>query len=145
MIGGCFLFEVIFSQPKIVDLARGFFPNREIVRNRDALYIAIGILGATVMPHNLYLHSSIVQTRKYEQNTAGKAEAIKFATLDSTVALMFALFINAAILIVSAASFHTRGQQDVAEVQHAQKLVPPMLRVPVARDQLAVGLRGLAQ
>src|SRR5438477_6820207 len=106
MIGGCFLFEVIFSQPKIVDLARGFFPNPEIVRNRDALYIAIGILGATVMPHNLYLHSSIVQTRIYEQNSAGKAEAIKFATLDSTVALMFALFINAAILVVSAATFH---------------------------------------
>src|SRR5260370_39598230 len=85
MIGGCFLFEVIFSQPKIADLARGFFPNPEIVRNRDALYIAIGILGATVMPHNLYLHSSIVQTRIYDQNSAGKAEAIKFATLDSTV------------------------------------------------------------
>src|SRR6266480_671461 len=107
-IGGCFLFEVIFSQPKIADLARGFFPNPEIVPNRDALYIAIGILRATVMPHNLYLHSSIVQTRIYEQNSAGKAEAIKFATLDSTVALMFALFINAAILVVSAATFHTR-------------------------------------
>src|SRR5438045_9456120 len=85
MIVGCFLFEVIFSQPKIVDLARGFFPNPEIVRNRDALYIAIGILGATVMPHNLYLHSSIVQTRIYEQNYADKAEAIEFATLDSTL------------------------------------------------------------
>jgi len=83
------------------------------------LYVAIGILGATVMPHNLYLHSSIVQTRKYEQNAAGKTEAIKFATLDSTVALMFALFINAAILVVAAATFHTRGHHDVAEIQDA--------------------------
>src|SRR5881275_226419 len=95
----------------------GFVPQPEIIRNPAMLYIAIGILGATVMPHNLYLHSSIVQTRKYEPNTEGKAEAIKFATLDSTIALTFALFINGAILIVSAATFHTRGQHDVAEIQ----------------------------
>src|SRR5213594_1482110 len=145
MIGGCFLFEVIFSQPKIVDLARGFFPNPEIVRNRDALYIAIGILGATVMPHNLYLHSSIVQTRIYEQNSAGKAEAIKFATLDSTVALMFALFINAAILVVSAATFHTRGQHGVAEIQDAYKLLSPMLGVPVASVLFALALLASGQ
>src|SRR5216110_2312822 len=145
MIGGCFLFEVIFSQPKIVDLARGFFPNPEIVRNRDALYIAIGILGATVMPHNLYLHSSIVQTRIYEQNSAGKAEAIKFATLDSTVALMFALFINAAILVVSAATFHTRGQHGVAEIQDAYKLLSPMLGVPIASVLFAFALLASGQ
>src|SRR5437016_10557863 len=144
MIGGCFLFEVIFSQPKIVDLARGFFPNPEIVRNRDALYIAIGILGATVMPHNLYLHSSIVQTRKYEQNAAGKAEAIKFATLDSTVALMFALFINAAILIVSAASFHGAGEK-VEEIQEAYKLLSPVLGVTVASALFAVALLASGQ
>src|SRR5437660_5317481 len=145
MIGGCFLFEVIFSQPKIADLARGFFPNPEIVRNRDALYIAIGILGATVMPHNLYLHSSIVQTRIYEQNSAGKAEAIKFATLDSTVALMFALFINAAILVVSAATFHTRGQHGVAEIQDAYKLLSPMLGVPIASVLFAFALLASGQ
>src|SRR5438309_3410591 len=145
MIGGCFLFEVIFSQPKIVDLARGFFPNPEIVRNRDALYIAIGILGATVMPHNLYLHSSIVQTRIYEQNSAGKAEAIKFATLDSTVALMFALFINAAILVVSAATFHTRGQHGVAEIQDAFRLLSPTLSVPIASVVFAVALLASGQ
>src|SRR5881398_68348 len=145
MIGGCFLFEVIFSQPKIVDLARGFFPNPEIVRNRDALYIAIGILGATVMPHNLYLHSSIVQTRIYEQNSAGKAEAIKFATLDSTVALMFALFINAAILVVSAATFHTRGQHGVAEIQDAYKLLSPMLGIPIASALFAFALLASGQ
>src|SRR5438552_18561781 len=144
MIGGCFLFEVIFSQPKIVDLARGFFPNPEIVRNRDALYIAIGILGATVMPHNLYLHSSIVQTRIYEQNSAGKAEAIKFATLDSTVALMFALFINAAILIVSSATFHGT-EHKVAEIQDAYQLLSPMLGVTVASALFAIALLASGQ
>jgi len=108
-IGGCFLLEIIFSKPNFIQVLGGFAPKLEIIQNTGMLYVAIGILGATVMPHNLYLHSSIVQTRKYEQNSEGKAEAIKFATIDSTAALMFALFINAAILIVSAASFHTRG------------------------------------
>src|SRR6266581_8419400 len=145
VIGGCFLLEIIFSHPDLVDLARGFFPNPEIVRNRDALYIAIGILGATVMPHNLYLHSSIVQTRIYEQNSAGKAEAIKFATLDSTVALMFALFINAAILVVSAATFHSRGEHGVAEIQDAYKLLSPTLGVPVASAVFAIALLASGQ
>src|SRR5256886_4704734 len=116
-IGGCFLFEVIFSKPELRAVLGGFVPHSEIIRNRDMLYIAIGILGATVMPHNLYLHSSVVQTRNYEQSSAGKSEAIKFATIDSSVALMFALFINAAILIVAAATFHSHGQHDVAEIQ----------------------------
>src|SRR5712691_11784799 len=105
-IGGCFLIEVIVSHPAVGAVLGGFIPQPEIIRNPKMLFIAIGILGATVMPHNLYLHSSIVQTRKYEQTAGGKAEAIKFATIDSTVALMFALFINAAILIVAAATFH---------------------------------------
>src|SRR5882724_11632031 len=96
-IGGCFLAEIIFSRPDIAGVLHGFVPTFEIVQNKQMLFIAIGILGATVMPHNLYLHSCIVQTRKYEQNAAGKAEAIKFATIDSTLALTFALFINAAI------------------------------------------------
>jgi manganese transport protein len=91
------------------------------------LYIAIGILGATVMPHNLYLHSSIVQTRQYEETFEGKKEAVKFAFLDSTIALSFALFINAAILIVAAATFHTSGNTDVAEIQDAYKLLTPLL------------------
>src|SRR5207302_1055681 len=122
-IGGCFLMEIIFSRPNVAEVFGGFAPKFEIIRNTQMLYVAIGILGATVMPHNLYLHSSIVQTRKYEQNAEGKAEAVKFATIDSTVALMFALFINAAILIVSAATFHTRGQHDVEEIQHAYNLL----------------------
>src|SRR5689334_20996270 len=105
-IGGCFLAEIIFSQPNVIAVLGGFVPKFEVIRKPQMLYIAIGILGATVMPHNLYLHSSIVQTRKYESTSAGKREAIKFATIDSTLALMFALFINASILIVSAATFH---------------------------------------
>src|SRR5437016_5480428 len=131
-IGACFLAEVIFSQPNVIAVLGGFIPKLEIVQNKEMLYVAIGILGATVMPHNLYLHSSIVQTRKYEQNAQGKTEAIKFATLDSTLALMFALFINAAILIVSAATFHTRGQHHVEEIQNAYQLLSPTLGVGAA-------------
>jgi len=144
-IGGCFLLEIIFSKPNFIQVLGGFAPKLEIIQNTGMLYVAIGILGATVMPHNLYLHSSIVQTRKYEQNSEGKAEAIKFATIDSTAALMFALFINAAILIVSAASFHTRGQNDVEEIQHAYKLLSPMLGVPVASAVFALALLASGQ
>src|SRR5436853_1831055 len=114
-IAACFAYEIFFARPLWIEAARGFLPIADILRNREMLYLAIGILGATVMPHNLYLHSSLVQTRAYKENAEGKAEAIKFATIDSTVALTFALFINAAILIMSAATFHTRGQHDVAE------------------------------
>ena len=139
-IGGCFALEIIFSRPNLPAVLRGFIPSADIITNKDMLYVAIGILGATVMPHNLYLHSSIVQTRKYEQNAAGKAEAIKFATIDSTTALMFALFINAAILIVSAATFHQQGRHDVAEIQDAYNLLSPMLGVPVASAVFALAL-----
>src|SRR6266478_3827958 len=144
-IGGCFLMEIIFSRPNAAEVFGGFVPKFEVIRNTDMLYVAIGILGATVMPHNLYLHSSIVQTRKYEQNAEGKAEAIKFATIDSTAALMFALFINAAILVVSAATFHTRGQHDVAEIQDAYKLLSRMLSVPVASALFAIALLASGQ
>ena len=144
-IGGCFLAEIIFSRPNVAEVLAGFVPRFEIIKNTEMLYVAIGILGATVMPHNLYLHSSIVQTRKYEQNAEGKAEAIKFATIDSTVALMFALFINGAILVVSAATFHTRGQHDVAEIQDAYKLLSPMLSVPLASALFAIALLASGQ
>src|SRR5438552_4691421 len=144
-IGGCFLAEIIFSRPNVAEVLAGFVPRFEIIKNTEMLYVAIGILGATVMPHNLYLHSSIVQTRKYEQNAEGKAEAIKFATIDSTVALMFALFINAAILVVSAATFHTRGQNNVEEIQHAYKLLSPVLGVPVASALFALALLASGQ
>src|SRR5213075_2356236 len=99
-IAGCFLFEIVISHPAVGAVAAGFVPSPSILADRDKLYIAIGILGATVMPHNLYLHSSVVQTRAYEETPAGKRMAVKYAFLDSTVALSFALFINAAILIV---------------------------------------------
>ena len=144
-IGGCFLFEIIFSKPELQAVLSGFVPHSEIIRNRDMLYIAIGILGATVMPHNLYLHSSVVQTRNYEQSSAGKSEAIKFATIDSSVALMFALFINAAILIVAAATFHSHGRHDVAEIQDAYKLLSPTLGVPIASALFAFALLASGQ
>ncbi len=143
-IGGCFLAEIIFSRPDVAAVLGGFLPKFEIVSNPKMLFIAIGILGATVMPHNLYLHSSIVQTRKYERTPEGKREAIKFATIDSTVALMFALFINAAILIVSAATFFGKGH-DVAEIQDAHKLLSPMLGVSIASTLFAVALLASGQ
>ncbi len=144
-IGGCFLAEIIFSRPDVIAVLGGFIPKLEIIKNKEMLFIAIGILGATVMPHNLYLHSSIVQTRNYERTPAGKKEAIKFATIDSSVALMFALFINAAILIVSAATFYTTGQHEVAEIQDAYRLLSPTLGVGVASVLFAVALLASGQ
>jgi manganese transport protein len=126
-IGACFLFEIILSKPDVFGIAKGFVPSAQILANPEMLYIAMGILGATVMPHNLYLHSSIVQTRQYEQTITGKREAFKFAFLDSTIALSFALFINAAILIVAAATFHKTGRTEVAEIQDAYLLLTPLL------------------
>jgi manganese transport protein len=126
-VGVCFAFELVLARPDVGGVLRGFIPTTDIISNREKLYIAIGILGATVMPHNLYLHSSIVQTRRYDENAAGKREAVRFAFVDSTIALSFALFINAAILIVAAASFHTSGHAEVAEIQDAFKLLTPLL------------------
>jgi manganese transport protein len=126
-VGVCFLFEIILSQPPLAGVLRGFIPSSQIVRDPSMLYIAVGILGATVMPHNLYLHSSIVQTRQYEETLEGKREAVHFAFIDSTIALTLALFINAAILIIAAATFHTSGHTEVAEIQDAFKLLTPLL------------------
>ncbi len=126
-VGACFLFEIMLSQPPFGEVMRGFIPSPEIVMNSSMLYVAVGILGATVMPHNLYLHSSIVQTRQYEETPAGKREAVKFAFIDSTLALSIALFINAAILIIAAATFHKTGHNEVAEIQDAYKLLTPLL------------------
>jgi len=126
-VGVCFLFEIILARPDVVALAKGFVPTTQIITNPEMLYVAIGILGATVMPHNLYLHSSLVQTRGYEETPAGKREAVRFAFIDSTIALSFALFINAAILIIAAATFHTSGRTEIAEIQDAHKLLTPLL------------------
>jgi len=126
-VGLAFLLQIIMARPDPVAIAKGFVPTAQILTNPEMLYIAIGILGATVMPHNLYLHSSIVQTRRYEETSAGKREAVKFAFADSTIALTFALFINASILIIAAATFHNTGHADVAEIQDAYKLLTPLL------------------
>ena len=145
VVGGCFLFELFIAKPDMGAVARGFIPTTQIFTNPEMLYIAIGILGATVMPHNLYLHSSIVQTRKYEETAEGKREAVRFAFLDSTIALSFALFINAAILIVAAATFHTSGNTDVAEIQDAHKLLTPLLGVAGASAVFALALLASGQ
>jgi manganese transport protein len=144
-VGICFLFELIVSRPDLAAVARGFVPDPDIIRDREKLYLAIGILGATVMPHNLYLHSSIVQTRKYEQSTPGRREAVRFAFIDSTIALSLALFINAAILIVAAATFHTTGNTQVAEIQDAYKLLSPLLGVGAASTVFALALLASGQ
>jgi len=145
VVGGCFVFELFISRPDLGEVARGFVPTADIVRNPEMLYIAIGILGATVMPHNLYLHSSIVQTRKYAENAEGKREAVRFAFLDSTIALTFALFINAAILIVAAATFHRTGNTQVAEIQDAYQLLTPLLGVGGASAVFALALLASGQ
>ncbi len=145
VIGGCFVAELIFAKPDIGGVFGGFVPKLEILQNPTMLYVAIGILGATVMPHNLYLHSSIVQTRKYAQTPLGKREAIRFATLDSTIALFLALFINGAILILAAATFHGTPHQDVAEIQDAYKLLSPALGVGIASTLFAIALLASGQ
>jgi len=145
VVGGCFLFELFISQPDMTAVARGFIPTADIITDPQKLYIAIAILGATVMPHNLYLHSSIVQTRKYDEDAKGKREAVQFAFLDSTIALSFALFINAAILIVAAATFHTTGNTEVAEIQDAYKLLTPLLGVAGASTVFALALLASGQ
>ena len=144
LIVACFGYELIASHPAWMPVLQGLMPTRQIVVNPSMLYIAIGILGATVMPHNLYLHSSIVQTRDYERNDAGKKMAIKFATIDSTVSLMFAFFINAAILILAGAAFHT-GHKEVADISVAYKLLDPVLGVTIASTLFAVALLASGQ
>ncbi|WP_339077163.1 Nramp family divalent metal transporter [Acetobacter sp. AC2005] len=140
IIAICFGVQMIAADPPLAQLVKGFIPSPEIITNSQMLYIAIGIVGATVMPHNLYLHSSIVQTRAFEHTLSGRKEAIRWATWDSTIALMLALFINAAILIVAAAAFHTTGHQNVAEIEDAYRLLSPVLGLGIASTLFAVAL-----
>ncbi len=140
VIAGCFFVQIVLAAPPVAAVLGGFIPSTEIVTNPAMLYIAIGIIGATVMPHNLYLHSSIVQTRNYEQTDAGKRSAIRWATADSTIALMLALFVNGGILIVAAAVFHASGKTDVEEIEHAYALLSPLLGVGIAAILFAVAL-----
>jgi manganese transport protein len=141
----CFGYEIVATHPAIFPMLSGLIPQKVIIFNPSMLYITIGILGATVMPHNLYLHSSIVQTRNYDRNEDGKKMAIKYATIDSTVALTFAFFINAAILIVAGAAFHTSGHKDVADITVAYKLLTPLLGAGLASILFAVALLASGQ
>ena len=145
LIGFCFVYEIIASRPDLPELLRGLMPSTQIVANPAMLYISIGILGATVMPHNLYLHSAIVQTRDYPRDDAGKSMAIRYATADSTIALLFAFFINAAILVLAASTFHKSGHQDVAEIQDAYQLLTPVLGASLASTVFAVALLASGQ
>ena len=144
-IAACFAYEIFFAHPLWREAAIGFIPRAEILRNREMLYIAIGILGATVMPHNLYLHSSIVQTRAFGSSNRDRREAVRYAIFDSTLALGFALFINAAILVLGAAAFHTRGLNNVGEIADAYKLLSPVLGVSLASTVFACALLASGQ
>lgn len=144
-MGFCFIAEIIFSHPSIAEVVDGFLPKASIITNPGMLYLSIGILGATVMPHNLFLHSSIIQTRAYVRDDRGKAEAIKFSVIDSVIALTIALLMNAAILVMSAATFHNSGHQDVAEIQDAHKLLSPLLGVGAASLLFAIALLASGQ
>ncbi|MRS60170.1 Nramp family divalent metal transporter [Larkinella terrae] len=141
----CFAYEIILAQPAVAAVLGGLVPHKEVITNPDMLYIAIGILGATVMPHNLYLHSSIVQTRDFAQTESGRRNAIKFATIDSTLSLFLAFFINAAILILSAAAFHTSGNHQVADITDAHRLLDPLLGATLASVVFAVALLASGQ
>ena len=139
-ISGCFAVQLAIASPDVPSLLNGFMHPGDIFGNPEMLYIAIGILGATVMPHNLYLHSSIVQTRAFEQNAEGRKDAVRWATLDSTIALGLALFVNASILILAAATFYVRGRTDVVEIEQAYELLSPVLGVSFAATLFGVAL-----
>lgn len=140
LIFGCFAVQIVLSDPEWSAVLRGYIPAVSIVTNETQLYIAMGILGATVMPHNLYLHTAVVQSRAWTMDEAGRREAIKFATIDSTIALTLALFINSAILVTASATFHTVGQTEVAEIGDAYKLMAPLLGSVLAAKLFAIAL-----
>jgi manganese transport protein len=140
VIAACFAVQIAMADPDWGQVIRGFAPTVEIVKNPDMLYLALGILGATVMPHNLYLHSGIVQTRAFGKSLPEKREAITLATMDSTIALMFALLINASILILAAATFHRTGQTNVAELDQVHSFLAPLLGSAFAPTLFAIAL-----
>jgi manganese transport protein len=140
VIAVCFAIQIAMADPEWGAVIRGFAPTTEIVRNPDMLYLAIGIIGATVMPHNLYLHSGVVQTRRFGDSVPEKREAITLATIDSTIALMFALIINAAILILAAATFNKTGQTEVSELGEVHKLIAPLLGSGMAPTLFGIAL-----
>ena len=139
-MGTCYLAEIILARPDYGAVARGFVPTPELFTNREMLYIAIGMLGATVMPHNLYLHSSVVQTRAIERTREGLKTAMRYNFIDSFLALNFAFFINAAILVMAAATFFRQGMTGVAEIQDAYRTLSPLLGIPFASALFAIAL-----
>lgn len=145
VIACCFAVELLLSRPDLAAIGAGLVPSASVVTNPAMLYIAIGIIGATVMPHNLYLHSSIVQTRRFDRSETGKREAVTFATIDSTIALMLAMFVNGAILILAASTFHVAGMTGVAEIQDAHRLLAPVLGAGIASTLFAVALLASGQ
>ncbi len=145
VIAAAFAVEIALSRPEWARVAGGLLPRPEVVTNPKALYLAIGIVGATVMPHNLYLHSALVQARRHEPTDAGRREALRFSVIDSTLALTLAFFVNAAILVMAAAVFHTSGHADVAEIQDAHRLLTPLLGAPIAAALFAVALLASGQ
>lgn len=144
-IGLCFAIEIAFSQPNWFAVAQGIVPRSQIICQPEMLYLAVSIIGATVMPHNLYLHSSIVQTRSWQKSLLNPAQAIGYATLDSTLALVGAFFINASILIVAAATFHYSGNQQVAEIEDAYRLLAPLLGTGLASVLFGIALLASGQ
>jgi manganese transport protein len=144
-IVACFGFELAIAHPAIGPLLAGFIPTTQLFTNTEMLYIALGIIGATVMPHNLFIHSSVVQTRRYEEHEEGKREAVKFATIDSMIALTIAFFVNASILIVAAAAFYATGRTDVSEIEDAYHLLAPVLGVSFAGILFGVALLAAGQ
>jgi manganese transport protein len=140
VIAVCFAIQIALADPEWGAVIRGFAPTTEIVTNPEMLYLALGILGATVMPHNLYLHSGVVQTRRFGDSVPEKREAINLATVDSTIALMFALLINASILILAASTFHKRGQTDVAELEQVHSFLAPLLGSAIAPTLFGIAL-----
>ena len=144
-IAGCFAVELFFSQPVWPEVAMGFVPSLERLQQPGALYLAIGIVGATVMPHNLYLHSSIVQTRKVPGGDAGRREAIRFCTLDAVISLSLALLVNAAIMVLAASAFHGHGRQDVADIADAYQLIEPLVGSALAAALFGIALLASGQ
>ncbi len=144
-IAACFAYEIFLAQPLWKEAAYGFIPQLNILTHQEMLYGAIGILGATVMPHNLYLHSSIIHTRAFNKDEAGKKEALRYSLIDSTIALCFTFFINAAIIILGAAAFNHHGLKEVADLSDAYKLLSPILGTSIASTLFAFALLASGQ
>ena len=144
-IAACFAVELAFAQPLWSEVAIGFAPSLERLQQPGALYLAIGVVGATVMPHNLYLHSSVVQTRLVEDSDAGRREAIRFCTLDAVISLSLALLVNAAIMVLAASAFHGNGHQDVADIGDAYRLIEPLVGSALAATLFGIALLASGQ